>query len=350
MRPLMALIAGVLIGAFVGCTFGVNPDEGSFSCEQDEDCGPGFECVPQSGGDSGLCFATGACAADDETCDGKDDDCNGVVDDVSWAGASCESELPGVCRPGTRACANGNSVCVATVSASVELCDGLDNDCDDAVDEDFELASDDQHCGACGNACADGASCVEGACVEWNCANVVDDDGDGLTDCEDPACLSVPCSDQEPENVCGRVPSSWLADAGTDGGVDQDAGVDGGIEDAGIEEADSGVDGGFDDAGSEDGGVDDAGMDGADAGDGGFDDDAGLGDAGLGDAGVDDAGVDGGGSSDAGEELVGACVPRENTCGNGLDDDGDGLVDCEDPDCSGLTCGDAGICSGGICQ
>ena len=291
-RPLLALAAGVLLGAIAGCTFDVHPDEGRFSCEQDGDCGAGFECIAQANRDTGLCFATGTCADDDETCDGKDDDCNGVVDDVSWAGAACESPLPGVCRPGTRACLGGDSVCFATVSASAELCDGLDNDCDDAIDEDFELSSDDQHCGACGNACSAGASCLESACAEVDCANGSDDDEDGLIDCDDPECLSMPCSSDDPEHVCGQFPSSWVTDGGvTDGGV-------------------------------------------------------GVSDAGLGDGGM----MADGGSPDAGEDLVGACVPRESTCGNAIDDDGDGLLDCEDPDCSGLACGDAGICSAGTCQ
>ena len=39
--------------------------------------------------------------------------------------------------------------------------------------------------------------------------------------------------------------------------------------------------------------------------------------------------------------LPGACVygggPAPEICGNGFDDDGDGLADCADPDCSGAT-------------
>ncbi len=313
-RPLVALIAGALLGAFAGCTFEVNPDEGRFSCERDEDCGAGFVCIAQADRDaglSGLCFAAGVCADDDDTCNGKDDDCNGVVDDVSWAGAACESNLPGVCRPGTRACESGQSVCVSSVSASAESCDGLDNDCDEAIDEDFDFASDEANCGACGNVCATGALCADAACIEEDCANGVDDDDDGLIDCDDPHCLARPCSSMEPEHVCGRVPSSWVADGGT--------GLDAGTGDGGLDP----------DAGTADGGVGDAV-----------------------DAGVDDGGVsDGGtGSVDAGEDLVGACVPREEACGDGVDQDGDGLSDCEDPDCAGRTCGDAGVCSSGTCQ
>ncbi|MCB9543387.1 MAG: hypothetical protein H6703_13190, partial [Myxococcales bacterium] len=35
-----------------------------------------------------------------------------------------------------------------------ELCDAIDNDCDGAIDEDFDLASDPAHCGSCGRQCS----------------------------------------------------------------------------------------------------------------------------------------------------------------------------------------------------
>lgn len=47
----------------------------------------------------------------------------------------------------------------------------------------------------------------------------------------------------------------------------------------------------------------------------------------------------------------GACRNEgvDGSCSNGLDDDCDGLVDCEDTDCSGRVCGDARICRSGEC-
>ncbi|MFH0956406.1 MAG: discoidin domain-containing protein [Candidatus Aenigmatarchaeota archaeon] len=46
-----------------------------------------------------------------------------------------------------------------------EACDGIDNDGDGAVDEDYNLSSDNSNCGACGNACGEGESCSNGACI-----------------------------------------------------------------------------------------------------------------------------------------------------------------------------------------
>jgi hypothetical protein len=46
-----------------------------------------------------------------------------------------------------------------------EACNGLDDDCDGMVDEDFDLATDPAHCGACGSACSAGMRCADGVCT-----------------------------------------------------------------------------------------------------------------------------------------------------------------------------------------
>lgn len=196
-----------------GCVSAVNPDEGRFACAAATDCGAGWECRPQLVG-GGRCHKAGSCL-DAEACNGLDDDCNGAVDDG------------------------------------------------------FDLSSDSAHCGACDHPCRVGTSCLGSSCREASCDDGLDNDLDGRADCTDEACLGLACTPPDGGH-CGALR--------TDGGQpDADAGVDGG------------------------------------------------------------------------QTLQRGCFPPEHVCDDGADDDGDGLVDCGDPDCDGRLCHSGTTCAQRTC-
>ncbi len=120
----------------------------------------------------------------DSSCDGEDQDCDGNID---------ENYVPTTCNIGTclaqSACVDGiEQPCVNPMVQADNNCNGLDDDCDGNTDESYEAES----CGE--GVCVAQSSCVAGsenACmpidppvaVDSSC-NGVDDDCDGLLDDE----------------------------------------------------------------------------------------------------------------------------------------------------------------------
>ncbi len=100
------------------------------------------------------------------------------------AGAPCDTGRPGACSQGSLQCRNGALACLGAVTPGAERCDGVDNDCNGAVDEGEGLCGARMVCdrGVCvdrcmgelgcfpGFVCTDRGTCVEAGCAAVTCA------------------------------------------------------------------------------------------------------------------------------------------------------------------------------------
>ncbi|MGE0791354.1 MAG: RHS repeat-associated core domain-containing protein [Sandaracinaceae bacterium] len=319
-----------------------------------------------SGSETDSC-TPGTPAGSDATCDGIDDDCDASSDeDYASTSTSCGT---GVCvSSGTTSCVSGSvedSCTPGSPTGDDSACNAVDEDCDGSTDEAFASSSTSCGVGVCGSAGA--TSCVAGS-VQDSCTpgspsgddsacNGADDDCDASTD-EAYASVSTSCgvgacaATGTTSCVGGSVadsctPGTPSADTSCDG-VDQDC--DGLVDEAYVPAVSScglGVCQRSVTAACV-GGVEvvptcvPGDVIGSDLICDGVDEDC--------DGSVDEAYVSAstscgigvcastGTATCSGGVVVDSCSSPsscDEVCDDSTDEDGDGLVDCLDPDCDG---------------
>lgn len=322
-------------------------DDGYIDCG-DPDCDGGicsgtmYHCVLTAPGE-GTC----TCGTGRELCtNGIDDDCDGNVDcaDSECLGLACSNADPGM---------NCGYAPGATRASCLPRETACGNASDDDGDRKLDCADDDCLGLACGSNMNCGTSGGVPACVaiETACANGLDDDGDGAGDCEDGNCIGLACSEIDPDKNCGFEGTLRAC-------VGREAACGNGLDDDG----DGTVD------------CDDPDCDGDACGAGCICTDGIRIETDCGDGQIDRAPIDNDGDGLANcadlEDCLdhscgtgclciqegGAGRPTELRCGDLLDNDGDNLPDCMDPDCAQQDCSAPGgpactcdPCPGGVC-
>jgi len=170
-------------------------------------------CSEDTGGDDCEDLWASINPGAEELCgDHRDNDCDGEIDEGCGC-TDCDGDGYDSVASGGDDCNDSNA---SVHPGATEICgDGVDNDCDGAIDEDCGCTDCDGDgytvaAGDCNDAnasihpgaseiCGDGVDnncngAVDEGCgplTETNCSNGVDDDSDGFTDCADSDCYGL---------------------------------------------------------------------------------------------------------------------------------------------------------------
>jgi hypothetical protein len=287
-------------------------------CSSDTDCKSSERCAVNSG----FCVprTAAACGADactptgtlDVTCNGIDDDCDGVIDDdfasqpTACGAGACSATGTTSCVAGVvqDSCRNG-----APLPGNDATCDAVDDDCDGRSDEGFVSIPSRCGLGACESSGA--SSCVGGVVVDSCQAGEplapTDTTCDGVDDdCDGTADDDFAAS----ATTCGLGVCARTGVFSCANGAIQDSCVPG-QPNAASDDSCNGLD---DDC---NGAVDDAFV--SEATNCGFGSQC----------------ARSGATSCVNGAVVDSChVDCEGECNDGAEDDNDGLIDCADPDCA----------------
>lgn len=174
------------IGCYYEYNEGAQCDDGDACTENDQCiagiCAGGLPIVCDDGNvctDDSCDSSTGCVNIDNTNACNDGDSC--TTNDVCTAGScvgqpdpligmTCDGPDSDLCLEGTYACIVGSLTCSDSTGDDVEICDGLDNDCDGAVD-------DGSLCGLC-------ETCMGGSCAFASAGTDPNDDCPGLAVCD----------------------------------------------------------------------------------------------------------------------------------------------------------------------